>query len=104
MSALEDILARRARLVAEAHSQRSALAGDLEACRSVVVVVDRGIALARWLRGRPYLVVAAVTAIAVLKPRFALAWSARILTLWRAGRFLYEALRPALSDRRPTGS
>lgn len=100
MSTLASILERRARLVAEAQSQRQALAADLEACRSVIVVVDRGIALARWLRARPYLVVAAVTAIAVLKPRFALAWSARIVTLWRAGRFLYEAIRPPIGDRR----
>ena len=99
MSALKEILERRARLVTEADSQRKRLAGDLEACRSVIVVVDRGIALARWLRARPYLVVAAATAIAVLKPRFALAWSARLITLWRAGRFLYEAVRPAISSR-----
>jgi YqjK-like protein len=99
MSALANIRERRARLVAEAQSQRQTLAADLEACRSVIVVVDRGIALARWLRARPYLVVAAVTAIAVLRPRFALAWSARLITLWRAGRFLYEAVKPGLRDR-----
>ena len=104
MSALEDIVARRARLVAEAESQRRDLAAELAACRSVLVVVDRGITWARWLRARPYLVVALVTAIAVLKPRFALAWSARIVTLWRAGRFLYEAVKPALVDRKPAGS
>jgi YqjK-like protein len=97
MSALEDILQRRARLVAEAQVQRRAVAAELEACRSVVVVVDRGIALGRWLRSRPYLVVAAVVAIAVLKPKVALAWSARIATLWRAGRFLYDAVRPAIT-------
>jgi YqjK-like protein len=97
MSALEDILQRRARLVAEAQAQRRAVAAELEACHSVVVVVDRGIALGRWLRSRPYLVVAAVVAIAVLKPRVALAWSARIATLWRAGRFLYDAVRPAIT-------
>ncbi|HTQ76355.1 MAG TPA: YqjK family protein [Burkholderiales bacterium] len=100
MSALQDILQRRARLVAEAQAQRDALAADLQACHSVVVVVDRGITLARWMRARPYLVVALVTAIAVLKPRFALAWSARVLTLWRAGRFLYEAVKPALGSRK----
>jgi hypothetical protein len=81
--------------VTEAQAQREALAVDLDACHSVIVVVDRGIALAHWLRTKPYLFVAAVTAIAVLKPRFALAWSARLLTLWRAGRFLDQALRPA---------
>jgi hypothetical protein len=99
MSALEDILERRARLIAEADAQRSGLARELAACSSVLSVADRGIAWAGWLRARPYLVVAAVTAIAVLRPKLALAWSARVVTLWRAGRFLYEAVKPALRDR-----
>ena len=102
MSALQDILQRRARLVAQAQAQREALAGDLHACHSILAVVDRGVTLARWMRARPYLAVALVTAIAVLKPRFALAWSARIVTLWRAGRFLYEAVKPALENRKST--
>jgi hypothetical protein len=101
---LDAILARRAQLVSEADTQRRALVEELTVCRSVIAVVDRGIAWAGWLRARPYLVVALVTAIAVLKPRFALAWSARILTLWRAGRFLYEAVKPALESRKSTGS
>ena len=99
MSALEDILERRARLVAEADSQRQTVARELAACHRVVVVADRGIAWAGWLRARPYLVVAAVTAIAVMQPKLALAWSARLITLWRAGRFLYDAVKPALSER-----
>lgn len=104
MNALEDILQRRERLVAEADAQRQALAGELEACGHVLRVADRGIAWAGWLRARPYLVVALVTAIAVLRPKLALAWSARIVTVWRAGRFLYEAVKPALENRKATGS
>lgn len=99
MGTLQDIVQRRARLVAEADIQRNALARDLEACSSVLTVADRGIAWAGWLRARPYLVVAAVTAIAVMRPRLAFAWSARVVTLWRAGRFLYEAVKPALAAR-----
>lgn len=94
MSSLGDILERRARLVAEAEAQRDALAEGLATCRSVLVVADRGIAWATWLRARPYLVVALVTAIAVLRPKFALAWSARLLTLWRLGRLVYDAVKP----------
>lgn len=104
MSALEDILRRRAHLVAEAEAQRRALAGEIAACGGVVTVIDRGIMWARWLRARPYLVVAVVTAIAVLKPRFALAWSARVIAIWRAGRFLYEAVKPAITRSGSTGS
>jgi len=99
MSALADILQRRAHLVAEADAQRRALSEGIAVCRSVLVVVDRGIAWGTWLRARPYLVVAAVTAIAVLRPRLALGWSARALTLWRVGRLLYDAVMPAPGDR-----
>jgi YqjK-like protein len=99
MSALAEILERRARLVAEAQAQRHALAEGIAVCGSVLVVVDRGIAWGIWLRARPYLVVAAVTAIAVLRPRLALEWSARVLTLWRVGRLLYDAVMPAPGDR-----
>jgi len=94
MSALADILERRARLVAEAEAQRHALAESLGVCRNALRVVDRGIAWANWLRARPYLVVAAAATIAVLRPKFALAWSARLLTLWRVGRLLYEVIQP----------
>jgi len=104
MSALDDILARRARLIAEADAQRTALAGELQTCGSVLKVADRGIAWAGWLRARPYLVVALVTAVAVLRPKLACAWSARVLTLYRAGRFLYDAVKPALEARKATDS
>jgi len=99
MSALPQILERRARLLAEAEAQRRALSEGIAVCRNVLVVADRGIAWATWLRARPYLVVAAATAITVLRPKFALAWSARVLTLWRVGRLLYDVVKPALEDR-----
>ena len=95
MSAVADILERRARLVAEAEAQRRDLAQEFAVCRSVLVVADRGLAWATWLRARPYVVVAFVTAIAVLRPRFALEWSARLLTLWRVGRLVYDAIKPS---------
>lgn len=95
MRALPDIIERRAQLIAEAGAQREALAERIAVCRSVLVVADRGVAWASWLRARPYLAVAAATAIAVLRPRLALEWSARLITLWRAGRFLYDAVNPA---------
>ena len=99
MSALAEILERRARLLAEAEAQRQSLAEGIDVCRSVLVVVDRGIAWATWLRARPYLVVAAAAAVAVMRPRLALRWSARLLTLWRVGRVLLGAIRPAAADQ-----
>ena len=98
MSALAEILERRARLLAEAEAQRHALAEGIAVCRSVLVVVDRGIAWASWLRARPYLVVAAAAAIAVLRPGLAFQWSARLLTLWRVGRLLLGAVKPPAGE------
>jgi hypothetical protein len=99
VSALSDILGRRARLIAEAEAQRHTLGEGIAACRRILVVADRSIALAAWLRAKPYVVVAVVTAIAVLRPRFALAWSGRLIALWRIGQLLYHAFRPLLADR-----
>jgi len=101
MSALAEILQRRARLVAEAQAQRQALVEGIAVCRSVLIVADRGIVWASWLRARPSVVVAAATAVAVLRPRLALEWSARLLALWRVGRLVYDAVRPAAADRGP---
>jgi len=98
MSALAEILKRRALLLAEAQAQRQALAEGIDVCRSVLVVVDRGMAWATWLRARPYLVVAAAAAIAVLRPGLALQWSARLLTLWRVGRLLLGAVKPPAGE------
>ena len=99
MSALAEILEKRARLVAEAEAQRNALADATAGCRRVLVLVDRGIVWASWLRAKPYLVVAAAAAIAVLRPKLALGWSARLFTLWRVGRFVYAVIKPAAEDR-----
>jgi hypothetical protein len=100
MSSLADILARRARLIAEAEEQRHALGEGIAAFRSILVVADRSIALAAWLRAKPYLVVALVTAIAVLRPRFALVWSGRLIALWRVGQLLHHAFK-LVADRLP---
>lgn len=100
MSGLPDILERRARLIGEAEAQRRALGEGIAACRRILVVADRSIALAAWLRARPYVVVALVTAIAVLRPRFALAWSGRLIALWRVGQLLHHALK-LVADRLP---
>lgn len=99
MSALSEILEKRARLVADAEAQRHALSEGFAGCRRLLSVADRAIALARWLRARPYLVVAAAAAIAVMRPRIALGWSARLLTLWKVGRFVFDVIKPAAAHR-----
>ena len=101
MNALAEILERRARLVAEAEAQRREFTAGLAGCRGVLIVVDRGIAWASWLRARPYVVVIAAAAIALRRPKLALGWSARLLTLWRVGSFLYSVIKPAAGERAP---
>jgi YqjK-like protein len=103
MSRITEILERRARLVAEAEAQRQALAEGVAGCRKVFSVADRGLALTHWLRGKPYLAVAATAAVAVLRPRLALGWGAQLLTLWRVGRLLYDVVRPAAARPGPGG-
>ena len=99
MSALAEILEKRARLVAEAEAQRRTLAEGIAGSRRLLNFVDRGIVWAGWLRGKPYLAIAAAAAIALLRPKFALGWSARLLTLWRVGRLLYAVIKPAAENR-----
>lgn len=99
MSALKGILEERARLVARAEAQRRALSEGVTGCRRVLSIIDRGIAVASWLRARPYLVVAVAAAIAVLRPRLALGWAARLLAVWRVGRSLLGVIKPAASNR-----
>jgi hypothetical protein len=99
MNELAEILERRARLAAEAEAQRRELAAGLAGCHKLLVVVDRGIAWASWLRARPYVVVIAAVAITLLRPKLALGWSVRLLTLWRVGRFLYSVVKPAAGER-----
>jgi hypothetical protein len=99
MSALAEILERRARLVADAEAQRRALSEGIAGCRRLLSVADRAVALARWVRAKPYLSVAAAVAIAVMRPRITLAWSARLLTLWRVGHFVFDVIKPLAAQR-----
>ena len=101
MSTLAEILERRAQLVAEAEAQRRVLAVGIAGSHKFLAVADRGLAWVSWLRGKPYLAVAAAAAVAVLRPRLALGWSAQLLTLWRVGRFLYDIVRPAAARPGP---
>jgi hypothetical protein len=99
MSALSEILERRARLVDDAEAQRGALAEGIAGCRRLLSVADRALALAGWLRARPYLAIAAAAAVAVMRPGVVLGWSARVLTLWRMGRFVFDLIKPAAAHR-----
>jgi hypothetical protein len=102
MSALAEILERRARLIAEAEEQRHALSEGVAGSRSALFLADRAIAWTSWLRARPYLVVIAATAISVLRPKRMLGWTAHLLTLWRVGQVVYAAVKPRTDERAPS--
>jgi hypothetical protein len=93
MSALADILAKRARLTAAAQAQRSAIAESVAGCRHALAVVDRGIAWGTWLRAHPYILVIGAVGLLALRPKRAFALSARAFTLWRVGRFLFDTIK-----------
>ncbi len=99
MSTLAEILKRRARLLSEAEAQRRAISESIAGCRPVLHVVDRGVALASWLRAKPFLVVAAVAAMAMLGPRLALGWTTRLLSMWRVGHLFFDVVRLAARGR-----
>jgi hypothetical protein len=104
MSALAEILEKRAQLIAQAQAERQSLAKDIAGCRSAIAVADRGIAVARWLRARPYVVAIAAAAFMALRPKRALGWGARALSWWRIGWFVFKALQPALQKPAPGAS
>jgi hypothetical protein len=105
MNALAEILQKRARLVARAEFERRALSEGIAGCARGVSLFERGVQWAKWLRSRPYLAIAAVVAITVLRPRILLRWGGSALALWRLGRLVFAAIRmvaPPKDRQRPS--
>jgi hypothetical protein len=93
---LIDIGIRRGRLLERIASQRTALARQLEPVRSVLSVADRGLASLRTatdsVRQHPGLALAALTLLAIVKPRRAWRWARRGFVAWRAWLALRDQL------------
>lgn len=80
---LVELARRRAELVARSASQRAELADIGHGCRLPMAIVDQGVAVWRFFRGHPALLVGMGVTFAVARPRRAIKWLSRGWSLWR---------------------
>jgi len=76
---------RRSLLIAQAEVQRTALAHNLVPWRSRLALADRGIAVVRYVRSHPALMVGAALLLAALRPRRVGTWLQRGWLVWQIG-------------------
>ena len=90
MKRLEELRARRARLLARAQSEREQLALGLQPVTGALKVLDTAWAAVLWLRERPLLAVAAAALALAAGPRRGLRWIRLALGAWQAWRWMSE--------------
>ena len=83
---LAHLAERRSRLVAQAAAQRTMLAYNMEPWRARLGLVDRGVAVLRYIGHNPALIAGATLVFAVLRPRRVGKWLQRGLMVWQIGR------------------
>jgi hypothetical protein len=93
---LDQIAARRERLLAKAAAQREEVALLLTPWRAPLAVADKGLTVAAYLREHPSIVVVAVAALVVLSPKRAYRWARRSFAVWRGYRWAVNALYRAV--------
>jgi hypothetical protein len=102
---LDQIAARRERLLAEAAAQREEVALLLTPWQTPLAVADKGLTVAAYLREHPSIVVVAVAVLVVLSPKRAYRWARRSFAVWRGYRWAVNALDRAVPNSvRPTRS
>lgn len=74
---------RKQRLLIRSAELRVGLAHDARALAGPLAAADQAVAGAQWLRAHPLVPLGTLLALAVLRPRRALAWGARLW--WGAG-------------------
>ena len=74
---------RRERLVAQAATQRRALAHDIEPWRTPLALADKGINALRFVSRHPKSIVGVIALIAILQPRSAGKWLGRGWVTWQ---------------------
>lgn len=90
MSELRSLIAKRERLVAQAAAQRATLAQGVAPWRPRLVLVDRGIAVVRYVSRYPTVMAAAGLAVAALRPHRVAGWLESGLILWQVGRSVWR--------------
>jgi len=79
---------RRSQLVAQAAAQRAALAHTVEPWRARLALADQGMAVFRYIRHHPALLVGAALLLAAWRPRRVGTWLQRGWVVWQVGRRL----------------
>ena len=100
MTSLEELAARRGRLIERARGEREKIAGALAPLAGALNVIERGRAAYRWLRERPLLVAAAIALTLLARPRRGLRLLRFALGAWQAWRWAAGALRAATQEGR----
>ena len=90
MKRLDELRARRVRLLARAQREREQLALGLQPFTGPLKVLDTAWAAFRWLREQPLLIAAAAAVALVTGPRRALRWIRLALGAWQAWRWISE--------------
>ena len=83
---LIEIARRKERLIARAASQREAIGASFRQLQGPIGVVDRGLEIARFLRGHPLLVAAVIAAVVAFRRRGLVSVAGRALSVWRVWR------------------
>jgi hypothetical protein len=98
---LEQIHARRERLLARSATQRDELALLLAPLKGPLALADRGIAAMQYVRAHPGLVAIAAAIFVVLSPKRAFRWARRAFGVWRGYRWAARALDEFATRRVP---
>ncbi len=85
---LAQLADRRRQLVAQVADQRTRLALNMEPWRARLAVVDRGVAVLRYIGRIPVLIVGAAFVLAALRPGRIGKWLRHGLVVWQIGRRL----------------
>jgi len=89
---LDDILARKSRLVERIGHQRQRFADEAQALQPVFSAADKSIALVRTIRSHPEWLAAGAGIFLALRPLRTLAWLRRGLVAWRTLKWARSSL------------
>ncbi|MBX9905098.1 MAG: YqjK-like family protein [Burkholderiales bacterium] len=93
MNELNELIARREKLLAQSAAQRAVLAQCIEPWSPRLAWVDRGIAAVRYVRRYPAALAGMGLLVAALRPLRAAGWLQRGFLLWQVGSTLRNTLR-----------
>jgi hypothetical protein len=88
---LTELAERRARLVAQAETQRATLAQNMQLWRTPLAIADQGLAAVQYVRSHPALLIGAAAFAVAVRPNRASGWLQRGWVAWNVIRKIREA-------------